>query len=156
MSSWAINTLRRVAGDLRSFEDGRLPHDAADAFVLNLELVYREIIAQEQLDGRPLSGGVGTIVARALDYLKTMQDEHVEVEETRTPPMAYSDSVGRPRFDIPQQQLRFLVESGFTGPKIATIIGVSLSTVRRRMSEYGLYVSSEYASLSDNVLDQAN
>ena len=61
MSAWAINTLRRVAGDLRSYEDGRLPHDAADAFILNLELVYREILAQEQVDGNPY-GGAGTIV----------------------------------------------------------------------------------------------
>ena len=95
-----------------------MPHDAADAFVLKLELVYREIIAQEQLDGRPLSGGAGTIVARALDYQRTMQDEHVEVEETRTPLMAYSGSVGRPRFDIPQQQLRFLVKVASLAPKL--------------------------------------
>ena len=53
------NTLRRVAGDLRSYEDGRLPHDAADALILNLELVCREIPAQEQVDewwGRNHSG----------------------------------------------------------------------------------------------------
>ena len=46
------------------------------------------------------------------------------------------------------------MENGFTGPQMASIIEVSLSTVRRRMAEYGLTVSSEYAYLSDDVLDQ--
>ena len=40
MSSWAVGTLRRVAADIQSFEDGRLPHDAPDTFSLYLELVY--------------------------------------------------------------------------------------------------------------------
>ena len=51
MSSWAIGTMRRVATDLRRFEDGRMPQDAADAFVLSLEIAYRELLVQEQLDG---------------------------------------------------------------------------------------------------------
>ena len=55
----------------------------------------------------------------------------------------HSSSVGRPRFDIPRRQLQFLIESGFTGPQSAAIIGVSLTTVRRRMSDYGLYVTSQ-------------
>ena len=51
MSSWALSSLRRVALDLQSFKDGRCPQEAAEAFVLHLELVYRELLTQEQLDG---------------------------------------------------------------------------------------------------------
>ena len=51
MSSWALSSLRRVALDLQSFEDGRFPQEAAEAFVLHLELVCRELLPQEQLDG---------------------------------------------------------------------------------------------------------
>ena len=134
---------------MSSYEDGRLPHDAADALILNLELVYREIPAQEQVDGNPLNGA---IVGRALEYLRTLQDEHTGIQEMRTPPRMQSSSVGRPRFDIPRRQLQFLIESGFTGPKSAAIIGVSLTTVRRRMSEY--VYTSEYATISDDVLKQ--
>ena len=62
-------------------------------------------------------------------------------------------SVGRPKFDSPQQQLSFLVESGFTGPQIASILGVSLRTVRRRMVDYGLSMSNEYADILDGDLE---
>ena len=151
MSSWAISTLRRVAADIRDFEDGRFPHDVLDAFVLCLELVYREILVHEQLHGRPLNGTACTLVGRALNYLRSIQEED---HQPSPPPVTYTGSVGRPRFNIPSQQICFLVENGFTGPQMASIIGVSLSTVRRRMAEYGLTVSNEYAYLSDDVLDQ--
>ena len=64
------------------------------------------------------------------------------------PPVVRSGLVGRPRFDIPQSQLTELVESGFTGVQIASVVGVSLSTVRRRIAEYGL------SDLSDESLDE--
>ena len=138
MSSWAISTLRRVAADLGSFEDGRLPHDALDAFVVNLELVYREMLVQEQLDGHPLHSRACTIVRRARMYLATFQDEQTHDCQHRRSLVTYTSRVGRPRFEIPRQQILFLLESGFTGPQIAGIIGASLSTVRRRMAECAL------------------
>ena len=49
MSSWAIRTLRRIAADLRSYEDGRISQDALDGFVLSLQIAYRELLVQEQL-----------------------------------------------------------------------------------------------------------
>ena len=52
MSSWAIRTMRRVATDLTTFQDGRrIPLDVVDGFVICLELVYRELIALEHLGG---------------------------------------------------------------------------------------------------------
>ena len=68
-----------------------------------------------------------------------------------TPPMLRSGHAGRPKFDIPREQMSALVESGFTGPQIADLLQVSL---RSRMAQYGLYVSSVYATMSDGDLDQ--
>lgn len=62
-------------------------------------------------------------------------------------------NVGRPRFEITREQMNFLVESGFTGPQIASIIGVSLSTVRRRMAYFGLSIGVQYTSIMDSELD---
>ena len=151
MSSWAVSTLRRVAADLRSFEDGRMPHEAADAFVLCLEIAYRELLVQEQLDGYSFDR-VLTLLSEALVNLRTFQDE-AQDNPTNSPPAIYTGRPGRPRFDIPQQQVIMLVEHGFTGPQMAGIIGVSLSTVRRRMSQFGLSVSAQYTSISDDDLD---
>ena len=41
----------REYADLRSFQDGRMALEAVDTFVITLELVYRKLIAREQLHG---------------------------------------------------------------------------------------------------------
>ena len=49
-----------------------------------------------------------------------------------TSSLVHLEYVGRPRFDIPEEQLCSLIDSRFTVPQIADLIGVSTSTVRRR------------------------
>ena len=61
--------------------------------------------------------------------------------------------VGRPRLDIPKEQLEYLLAIGFSGPQISNAIGASLSTIRRRMTQYGLTVGSLYSDVSDQELD---
>ena len=50
-------------------------------------------------------------------------------------------------------KLTFLIENRFTAPQIAQIIGVSLSTIRRRMAKYRSSLTAEYATLTDEELD---
>ena len=63
------------------------------------------------------------------------------------------DQKGRPRLDIPKGQLEYLLGMGFSGSEISSVIGVSLSTIRRRMMEYGLSVASLYTAATDQELD---
>lgn len=58
---------------------------------------------------------------------------------------------GRPKFDISEGQLQHLLQLHFSCPKIAYLLGVSLSTIRR-MKEYGL--SALYPEISDMELDR--
>ena len=71
------------------------------------------------------------------------------------PPIAPSDGRrrGRPRFLIKEDTLIYLVENGFSDGKIAEMMCVSRSTIRRRMKECGLYVSSTYSDINDEDLD---
>lgn len=64
------------------------------------------------------------------------------------------DAVGRPRFNIAQEQLEYLLELRFTCPEIARLLGVSLRTIRRRMEEFGIAVRNRYSSMSDMELDE--
>ena len=57
--------------------------------------------------------------------------------------------VGRPKLNITHEQLEHLLAVGFSGPNVTDVLGVSLSTVRRRMSEYGLSVRALYSVISD-------
>lgn len=60
---------------------------------------------------------------------------------------------GRPKFDISKEQLKHL-QLNFSCPKIASLLGVSLRTVRRRMTEFDLSVSAIYSDISDRELDR--
>lgn len=64
------------------------------------------------------------------------------------------DAVGRPRFNVAQEQLECLLELRFTCPDIARLLGVSLRTIRRRMEEFGIAVLNRYSSMSDVELDE--
>jgi len=129
MSSWATNSLRRVAEDIRASDSRSFSADVAESFALALELVYREILVQEQLDGHSTRySRVCTLIRRALEALKLLQDGD---QQHSSPPVVHTGLVGWPYFDIPQEQICVLVENGFTCPEIADIIGVSLTTIRR-------------------------
>ena len=49
-------------------------------------------------------------------------------------------NVGRPQFDIPHQQLEYLIKARFAVPQIAEVVGVSLSTILRRMLDYSITI----------------
>ena len=61
-------------------------------------------------------------------------------------------SGGRPSYRITQEFLLYWVEQGFTISNIASILGVSESTVKRRMHEYNIKISDMYAQLTDEEL----
>lgn len=65
------------------------------------------------------------------------------------------DDQGHSQYDIPEEQLQFLVGINFHVPAIARILGVAESTVRRRMNAYGLSIRGEYSGITDLALDDA-
>lgn len=60
---------------------------------------------------------------------------------------------GRPRFSVTKEQLEYFLSMGFRYRKVAEMLGVSLRTVRRRMTEYGLSVGDLYSQITDQALD---
>ena len=156
MSAWAIRTLRRVATDLTTFQDGRrIPLDVVDTFVICLDLVYRELIALEHLGGFDANvDHACEVVRQSLRCLRMLQDEPNQIHENCTPLLQHTGCIGRPRFVIPCEQVIFLIESRFTAPQMAQILGVSLSTIRRRMADYGLSITAEYTPFTDEELDR--
>ena len=51
------------------------------------------------------------------------------------PEYEISFSAGRPRYDLPKNQLQFLLQNKFSIPQIASLLGVSVRTIRRRMEQ---------------------
>ena len=154
-SAWAVDTLRRLSAELSSYQDGRrITSDVLDSFSLTLELVYRDLLIQQTLDGLNHSCEQACeLVRQALLSIQEMQDSQWMVSVRHTPSVHRMGAVGRPRFDIPREQLSLLIESQFTVPQIADMIGVSERTIHRRMSEYGLSIQSTYSEMTNLELD---
>ena len=58
---------------------------------------------------------------------------------------------GRPEISIGEDQLRYLVDSGFNLNDIANLFGCSRKTIERRMKEYNIH--REFTPLTDSELD---
>ena len=68
--------------------------------------------------------------------------------------MLYTNSRGRPRFFISQEQLEYHLQIGFTCPKIANVFGVSVSTItEKKDGECEFSVGSLYSIITDDELD---
>ena len=53
---------------------------------------------------------------------------------------------------VPREQLLYFIENGFSCNMISSMLGVSLSTIHRRLSEYGLSIRQTYSQISDGQL----
>ena len=60
---------------------------------------------------------------------------------------------GRPKIIVPEEQLEFLVGLGFSTVNIASLIGVSESTIKRRLSDFGISIRCSYTQMTDEDLD---
>ena len=97
-----------------------------------------------------------TLLRRALSELQNVQDE-IELHANRGRRCMVglcTGSTGRPRLEISREQLEHLLGMNFDCTKISKLFGVSLSTIRRRMKEFGLNVHSRYSVISDQELDE--
>lgn len=94
------------------------------------------------------------VIVNSLNQIISQNNESCE-------PYGYSASVtfsgsrGRPKIDITASVLDYFLSHGFSATTIAMILQVSLSTVRRRLSEHGIRVRNLYSNVSDTELDRA-
>ena len=137
------------------FRDGRGIHrDALDAFITSLEFCYREMVILDSLGQlNPVQKGCIEHTRNALCTFRSLLMESDNIPTTSLTPSVPSDGPGRPTLFVSEEQLTFLVESNFTVPQIASILGVSVRTIRRRMTDYGLSIRMQYALLSEQELD---
>ena len=152
-AQWICYTLYRVLGSFECSDGRMICQEVQDASLLSVELVYRELLVKRSLEG--LDEGE----LEACDFLRTALEALQSLElgiSTRviSPPVVNSVSIGRPRFKIAKAQLENLIDNKFTVPQMANIIGVSVRTIHRRMSEYRISISAQYANLTDDELDE--
>lgn len=90
-------------------------------------------------------------VTQAMYYLQRV--EELNTERPFTIEVVHSGRPGRPGFDISLEQLSYFLNCQFSVSDIARTLGVSQSTIFRRMRKYVLFVRSNLPPLSVDELD---
>ena len=85
--------------------------------------------------------------------LSAAEEPAITSRFSEQPPMIIDGAIGRPKFDISYVQLKEMIEHRFSVRNIADLLGVSVSTIRRRMTMFGLTVRDTYSNISDAELD---
>lgn len=67
-------------------------------------------------------------------------------------PTLHSSTRGRPKFIISREQICYLRSMSFSWVQIATLFGVSYSTIYRRRQEYGLTSATDGGQITDSEL----
>ena len=158
MSSWILDTLRRVVCNLAAYQNGEpVSLDVMESFLIALERVYHDLLMKESIS--ELTSGereACELIPNSMAVLLNLRDVQIRNDGNGSVPNNLdmeSPVIGRPKFCIGLEQLSMLLEHRFSVPQIADMLGVSVSTIRRRMMEYGLSVAATYSSLSDDDLD---
>lgn len=68
------------------------------------------------------------------------------------PMVIWTGQNGRPAFDISKEQLEYLLDFDFTVPEMSQLLHVSIRTIRRRMSEFGLSSRQTFTDITDASL----
>nr|XP_006818681.1 PREDICTED: uncharacterized protein LOC102800480 [Saccoglossus kowalevskii] len=90
-------------------------------------------------------------VIAVVDLFAFLDSDIYEGYMVETRPL--SNTRGRPPYLISQEQLRYLVDSGFSTKYIGELIGVSTRTVKRRMREFDIRIRDTYSTITDTELD---
>lgn len=149
--------LERVIHDLSQLQDCRFLTTYSLDSLNNVELAYRELVALELIDELSVEQREGIdLVRQCLFFIRQLQlsFQLSEVSSSPTVVMSHTGAIGRPRYEVPEGSLEMLIENRFTVPQIANIMGVSISTVRRRMSDAGILIRDYYSTITNSELDE--
>ena len=162
MAELPLEILQGLLRDLVMFTDGRMISDASlDTCIVLLEFGYHELIALDsEITTAPQLNLISVIgflrnalsIARLICESRelTNSNHHLQLQV----PLDHTGLVGRPCMLISLEQLSYLIENRFSVPQIAGMLGISIRTVRRRMTEFGLSITAQYSVLSDQELDE--
>ena len=138
-----------VRHQIYSYEASRHPGNL-DFLIYQVSKLFRILLAVAYCSTQVLD-----VIGQGLAILEGIQSScSLTSVAGYVPEIVTENRRGRPRLNITKQQMEYLLDLGFSCSKIAGVIGVSLSTIRRRMLEYDLSVGALYSNISDTELDR--
>lgn len=132
-------------------EDGCFDQNSIESLAIGVDRVHMVLVALvDRIPGLESNLPLVELVTNIVSTLPSPQESSSGFAAR----YFHSGERGRPRFIIPQDMLEYLIGSRFSVPQIAQLLQTSVSTIRRRMQEFGLTIRSTYSSISDEELDR--
>ena len=151
-STWVLQAIQSIISDIDSIiEDSTVSVDRPEVLEWRIELVYRDLVAKEVSGELEVEEQlVLPLIAEACFHLgELVQNIELLPPPSSQPTQLLDGSVGRPRYNISYHLLETLIALYLSVPQIAQIVGVSVSTIRRRMNDYNLSIRSTYSTISE-------
>ena len=152
--------LRDLAAEIQRTVEGGITFERLDVLTTMAERALRAFVIV--IAARPttlIENGVTalqTVVYNLNRIASSLDDQVLELYEPYGyhPPVMFSGTRGRPKIVITEGMLRYFFSNGFSASNTSMLLQVSLSTLRRRMREYGILVRDRYSDISDEELDR--
>ena len=147
-----LNRLEAILADVNNFFDAAAFPDFIESIRTRFQSLFRTAMNINATVTLPES--VFEQIAQSIALL----DSQPEIEDGSS--TSYHCEVkstgerGRSRFVITRDQLEYLLANDFSISKIALLLGVSPSTIRRRMAQFGISVADTYTVVSDEQLTE--
>jgi len=123
-----------------------------------LRAIYGRVF--EVLPGSGILHDILFVIGELQNYCQhysewTLRDErdHPRLPIQPDCPVQHTSGPGRPSFVLQRADVEALIEAGFNFRQMATILGVSERTIRRRREFFGLPVGDNFSDISDHELD---
>lgn len=144
-----------------------LEDDRSDYFSRRIEDYEQtlRVLAARLLEAVPQRTTLHYNISRLLDITANtrarLEDRAIDREnrqfaasdETFQAPVEQSESQGRPRLAVNEDDVSGLRRLGFSWTDIGSMVGVSSRTLRRRRHESGTFTDFAFADIPDNELD---
>ncbi|CAB3994770.1 PREDICTED: uncharacterized protein LOC107346750 [Paramuricea clavata] len=136
---------------IRQIENSSGGIDNLDGISYRLDWLYNSMARYFGGQGQDVDEQVITLVGNTNDILR----QNVQnVSHSYSVARVSTGGRGRPKLNIPQDQLQFLVERGFTIPEISRMLSTSVRTIERRLHDFGLSATENYSHIDDESLDR--
>ena len=144
--------LRRINSNISMYEENKEP-EVLDCLILLVDLLIYH------LNQLAVHENIVSFVADAFAALSKLREESDRLNGSSCGVQKSCEEVGvsprRPRYCIEKEQLEHLLDLNLDSPTIANILGVSLKTIRHRVTEYDIRVRECYSDITDARLEEA-
>ncbi|KAJ7370540.1 hypothetical protein OS493_031825 [Desmophyllum pertusum] len=146
--SRTIQEICRIMG-----QSSAMDCDMRDSVIFRLNSL-RHLVCSMWRYSKCSTGSEHLLTGSCVYFIQRFQDNQLFSGQDRYQAgRIFTQDKGRPSYSIPKEQLELFIEFGFNISDIALMLGVSVRTVQRRLSEYNISITDRYADITEEVLD---